>query len=210
MLEHAARIGITHLVTTPHHSDLYAPEEDAVARGLTELRGRLSGAAAALQIIVGREISLTDQHVRSVQHLAHLRIGGGTLVLVELPEGLNRVAILEGCSALLMAGIRPVIAHPERNFIIQNAPEVVAELRLRGAAVQVNAASFAGLHGAAAQRAAWHLLHQQCVDVLGSDAHRARDYTAYAKACQIIMRDAGAVQMHEMIGTVPARLLQLS
>jgi len=210
MLEHAARIGITHLVTTPHYSDQYAPEENDVARGLAALRGRLSGAAAALQIIVGREISLTDQHVRSVQHHAHLRIGGGTLALVELPEGLNRAAILEGCSALLLAGIRPVVAHPERNFMVQNTPELAAELRLRGAAVQVNAASFAGAYGAAAQRTAWHLLHQQCVDVLSSDAHRASDYATYVKVCQTVMRDAGTVQIKEMISTVPARLLQLS
>lgn len=208
MLEAAARIGITHIVTTPHYSDRYAPSEETVARRLTELHRRLSGAAAAIQIMVGREITLTDQHIRNVQQQSFLRIGGLALALVELPEGLNRAAIVEGCGALLAAGIRPVIAHPERNFMIQNAPELVAELRLRGAVVQVNASSINGAYGAVARHTAQRLLQQQWADVLSSDAHCERDFEAYLRACQTITREVGVAQVIEMTSTAPARLLR--
>lgn len=209
MVEAAARIGITHIVTTPHYSDRYAPSEELVARALANLRNRLSGAAAVIQIIVGREVTLTDQHIQNVQQQSFLRIGGLALALVELPEGLNRAAIVEGCSALLAAGTRPVIAHPERNFLIQDAPELVAELRLRGAVVQVNAGSINGAYGIAAQRTAKQLLQHQLADVLSSDAHDARDIESYLKACQTITREMGAAQVIEMTSTTPARLLRI-
>lgn len=209
MLETAARIGITHIVTTPHYSDRYAPSEETVARGLAELRSRLSGAAAAIQIMVGREVTLTDQHVQNVRQESFLRIGGLALALVELPEGLNRAAIVEGCGALLAAGIRPVIAHPERNFMIQNAPELVAELRLRGAVVQVNASSINGAYGTVARRTAQRLLQHQWADIISSDAHNARDIETYLKACQTITREVGVAQVIEMTSTTPARLLRI-
>lgn len=207
MLNAAARVGITHLVTTPHHSDLYTPDTTAIANALAALRSRLNGAAAGVQIVVGREVTLTYQHVHSLQHKPHLRIGGQVLALVELPEGLNRAAIVEGCGQLLAAGIRPVIAHPERNFMIQHAPELLAELRLRGAVVQVNAGSFLGAYGAMARRAAEHLLRQQWVDLISSDAHRASDFETYERACHTLARDVGMARLIEMTSTTPARLL---
>ncbi len=208
MLECAARIGITHIVTTPHYSDRYAPDDAAIARALAGLQEQAQGAAAAVQIISGREVTLTDQHMRALKSSPALRIGAGPYALVELLEGLNRTAMVECCSDLLAAGVRPIIAHPERNFMVQNAPDIMAELRLRGALVQVNATSLNGVYGAAARRAAQQLLELQSVDMLSSDAHRASDFEAYASACELIARTVGAELVKELISSVPARILR--
>ena len=47
----------------------------------------------------------------------------------------------------LAAGLRPVIAHPERTESVLDDPVVAEELALRGWALQVNATSLTGRHG---------------------------------------------------------------
>ncbi|MCX7846441.1 MAG: hypothetical protein N2595_00185 [bacterium] len=208
MATYAAKIKITHIVSTVHYSDRYAVQHDIVTSQLSALRAHLQENATNVQVIAGREVTLTDQHVRDLVAHNSLRIDGSGIALVEFPEGLNRTAIAEGCAALLAAGIRPVIAHPERNFMVQEAPELLADLRLRGVLVQVNACSALGAYGAAAKRTVWHLLEHQWVDLLSSDAHSLHDLVAYVKACATIMRTFGAAFVSELISTTPARLLQ--
>lgn len=209
MVKYAAHLGVTHLVTTVHYSDRYQATPAEIAAQLGRVREALRATDVHVDIIVGREVTLTDQHVRALIESHHVRIGNAPLALVELPEGLNRGTIVEGCSALLNAGIQLVIAHPERNFIVQENADLVADLRLRGVRVQINAGSLAGVYGAAAKRTAWHLLRQQLADVLSSDAHALKDYDRYVHACRIATDELGAATVTELISTAPARFLRL-
>jgi protein-tyrosine phosphatase len=77
----------------------------------------------------------------------------------------------EALERICAMGIRPVLAHPERNAIIQADPELAAPLVDAGALLQLTAMSLTGQNGRRAQRAAHWLLDHNLAAVVASDSH---------------------------------------
>jgi protein-tyrosine phosphatase len=71
------------------------------------------------------------------------------------------------------AGLRPVIAHPERTEAVQAEPRIATELAERGWLVQVNATSLTGYHGPLIELLGWDLVESGRVSLVASDGHRA-------------------------------------
>jgi protein-tyrosine phosphatase len=71
------------------------------------------------------------------------------------------------------AGLRPVIAHPERTESVQREPELARGFVERGWLVQVNASSLTGRHGRRIAQLGWSLVEAGLVHLVGSDGHRA-------------------------------------
>jgi protein-tyrosine phosphatase len=67
----------------------------------------------------------------------------------------------------------PVIAHPERNPMVQADLSKIAKLVHDGALIQITAASLHGRLGKGARSCAEKLLDAELVHLLGSDAHNA-------------------------------------
>lgn len=76
--------------------------------------------------------------------------------------------------ALEAVGKRAVIAHPERNALLQADPSPVGTWIDLGAVIQVNAPSILGRHGREAQETADLLLASGAVHAVASDAHGPR------------------------------------
>jgi len=70
------------------------------------------------------------------------------------------------------AGLRPVIAHPERTESVLDDPRVADELAARGWALQVNASSLTGRHGPEIEQLGWSLVEGGLASVVASDGHR--------------------------------------
>jgi protein-tyrosine phosphatase len=70
------------------------------------------------------------------------------------------------------AGLRPVIAHPERTEAVLDDPAVAEDLAARGWAVQVNATSLTGRHGPEIEELGWSLVERGVATVVASDGHR--------------------------------------
>jgi protein-tyrosine phosphatase len=85
------------------------------------------------------------------------------------PAG-SLVALAEHAEA---AGLRPVIAHPERSEAVQARPPLADELAERGWLLQVNGTSLLGRHGELAAEIGWDLLARNRASLVGSDGHRA-------------------------------------
>jgi protein-tyrosine phosphatase len=67
----------------------------------------------------------------------------------------------------------PIIAHPERNLVFQQRPDLLAELVRNGARTQVTAASLNGEFGREARAAAEAFLDRRLVHFIATDAHNA-------------------------------------
>ncbi len=76
--------------------------------------------------------------------------------------------------ALEAVGKRAVIAHPERNALLQQDPTPIARWIDLGALIQVNAPSILGRHGREAQEIADLLLDSEALHAVASDAHGTR------------------------------------
>jgi len=95
-------------------------------------------------------------------------------VLVEfddqfIPENMDRVFY-----DLQVAGLVPILTHPERNPVLRRKPEMVYQWVTRGCLVQITAQSLSGGFGSTARRLSETWLARNLVHFFASDAHDTR------------------------------------
>jgi protein-tyrosine phosphatase len=207
MLRAAQAIGITHVVATTHYTERYATPHAAVRAAFDGVVAGSTAAGIGIRLALGREVSFTDQHLAAVRADAGLRMPNARFALVEAPEGLNSSALVEGFFALSVAGIQPILAHPERSWTLQQRPATIANLRQRGVLVQLDAKSVVGRHGGAAKRLALALLADDEVDMLSSDAHCPEDFAILQHACGVVQARCGAALATQLVSATPAQTL---
>lgn len=164
----AARRGTGVLYGTPHvwpHLPLTAEREVAVREAYGKLRREV-----ALDLRLGFE--LTPSHALLSGDPRRYVLEGTDCVLMEVPflggtELLNALA-----GRVERAGLRPVIAHPERTEAVLHDPTLARRYADRGWLVQVNSTSITGRHGPEIHELAWSLLHEGTASLVASDGHR--------------------------------------
>ena len=92
-------------------------------------------------------------------------------LLVEFPATLVPREADAVFHELIVLGVTPIIAHPERNLVFNRERERLERLIGRGAMTQVTASSITGEFGRAALEAADELLRLGLVHVVASDSH---------------------------------------
>ena len=170
---HAA--GIRAAVVTPHlHVGRYDNTLASIAAAAAAFVDELERAAIPLRIGYAAEVRICAELTQLVESGGIPYLGkheGRNVMLLEfphshIPPGSDRMVIW-----LLDHGVRPMIAHPERNKDVMRRPDKLAPFREMGCLIQLTAGSLAGRFGATALLRARELLEQGCVDVLASDAH---------------------------------------
>ncbi|HUX68161.1 MAG TPA: CpsB/CapC family capsule biosynthesis tyrosine phosphatase [Terriglobales bacterium] len=172
MAEVAIADGITHAVATPHANYQFRFEPAAVAGRRQELQERLG---ERLRLYTGCELHLSFENVQAaVAEPRRFSLNRSRYLLVEFPEFFERRALGGALEQLLEAGAVPVLAHPERNPVLQQHPEALGEYLRLGCLSQVTASSFAGRFGKRAQQFGAELLKQEWVHIVASDGHSAQ------------------------------------
>jgi len=165
----AAQHGTSILFATPHvwpHLPLTDVREAAVRAAFEQVRTR-----AGLDLRLGFE--LTPSRALLAEDPQRYVLDGTDRVLLEVdftgPADLT-FALAEHVER---AGLRPVVAHPERTESVLDEPAIADELAARGWAVQVNASSLTGRHGPASEELGWSLVERGVASVVASDGHRS-------------------------------------
>jgi protein-tyrosine phosphatase len=164
----AARHGTAVLFATPHvwpHLLLTEAREADVRDAYTRVRPH-----AGLELRLGWELTPTPELLD--EDPRRYVIEGTDLVLMEVPfvgPADELVALAELTES---AGLRPVIAHPERTESVLDRPAVADELAERGWLLQVNATSLLGRHGEDSADLGWDFLERDVATIVGSDGHR--------------------------------------
>lgn len=172
----AVDAGVETMAATPHVRDDYPTTPDTMERLVAATRGALEREGIPLELLPGGEIALDRLPRLEADALERFGLGGNPLLLllefpyVDWPFGLT--ATLAG---LRSRGIRPVLAHPERNGEVQAAPERLQPLVASGALVQVTAASLVGTLGRRARSTALDLLERELVHLVAGDVHSGGD-----------------------------------
>jgi protein-tyrosine phosphatase len=163
--------GITLAVATPHLIDgVYDNRKPKVDALVEELRQRLADAGVALRIESGAEVDLSSRLVS--EPCADLPVlAGGKAVLLEMPVAVIPHAMNEIIFAVTSRGLLPVLAHPERNELLQRDTSLARAWVEAGAALQIDGDSLLGVWGRGAKRCAEGLLCAGLVHALASDAH---------------------------------------
>ena len=176
----AAADGISKIVASPHiggQTLTWKTENGHLSEIIDEKIGHLKRSLSAegipVEIIRGGEVSA----FLPPQTCELFTINGTAYLIVEFPHTHLPVNSRDGIFAMVVYGLRPIIAHPERNpSVIQN-PEKLRELVQSGALVQITAASLTGEFGLESQACAIYLLQQQMVSFIASDGQRGRSST---------------------------------
>jgi protein-tyrosine phosphatase len=164
----AAEHGTAVLFATPHiwpYFTLTPQRELEVREAFERMRAR-----AAVELRLGYELTPARPLLGEDPHRYVLE--GTDRVLMEVPFTGPADLVFALAEHVEAAGLRPVIAHPERTEAVLDDPSIAEELAARGWTLQVNATSLTGRHGEEPEELGWSLVEEGQAHVVASDGHR--------------------------------------
>jgi protein-tyrosine phosphatase len=166
--------GITAIAATPHVREDYPTTADAMEQGVRQLRRILEDRRIDIELLPGGELSLEQLDYLSLDELRRFGLGGNpNYLLVETPYRTWPLPLDTIAGRFEAVGLVPVIAHPERNPVVQGDISKVEGLVQSGALIQITAASIDGRLGSRARACSEKLLDEELVHLISSDAHTA-------------------------------------
>jgi protein-tyrosine phosphatase len=175
---HARRLeaaGVHDVACTPHikRSDFPRVEIARLAAQREEAQRAIAERGIDVRLHGGGELAHEEALVLGAGDLELIAQGpeGARWLLLECPFEGVRQDFVDAAERLWDLGYGVLVAHPERGAAIAGAEQRLRSLVSRGALLQVNATSFLGRHGPAAQVGAGHLLRQGLIFCLASDGH---------------------------------------
>ena len=175
LAQRAVANGIVRSIVTPHIlPGRYDNTLASIRAAAMRFRAELAARDIALEIGYAAEVRIGTEVIALAENETLPLLGsadGYGLVLLEFPDS----HILPGSDKLaawlLKRGIRPVIAHPERNKEIMRNVDAVAPFVQMGCWLQLTAGSVAGVFGPRCSERSRQLLERGWVQVIASDAH---------------------------------------
>jgi protein-tyrosine phosphatase len=168
----AAEDGTTHLVATPHSNYTYTYDPVLNRQLLGELQAKIGDKP---KLLLGCDFHLSYDNIQiCVQNSKDFTINGTSYLLVELPDQFIPDHFSRVYYDIRVAGLRPIITHPERNPLLQRKPELLEEWMSNGCLVQVTAQSYLGGFGSQARQYAEMLLDCGAIHFFASDGHDVR------------------------------------
>lgn len=172
MARAAASDGISHIVCSPHANGTYAYEPRVIAEKVAELQRLLDREAIAVKLGRGCDFHMSYDNVQEAKlDPAKFSINGSGYLLVEIPDYGISPGLTEIFYQLQIAGLIPILTHPERNPTLQADRQRMMDWLRGGVLVQVTAGSVVGRMGKHAERMAHDLLANRWVHFLATDAH---------------------------------------
>jgi protein-tyrosine phosphatase len=172
MAENAIADGITHVVGTPHSSNEFLFDYARVRAARDELQAQLG---ERLHLATGCDFHLNPENLAALkQWPERFCVNQKDYLLVEFNEFSIPPAMDQMLHQLQLAGLRPVVTHPERNAILRSQPERLSQWVRQGCFTQVTAGSLLGVFGPGAQKDAIAWIAQGLIHFVASDAHNTK------------------------------------
>ncbi|HEV2522745.1 MAG TPA: CpsB/CapC family capsule biosynthesis tyrosine phosphatase [Candidatus Acidoferrales bacterium] len=172
MAEMAIADGITHVVATPHANSQHKFDPEIIRQRRDELQAAVGG---RLKLATGCDFHMSFENLQDLEENPRkYTINQKNYLLVEFADFSIPPAMDGTMHHLHLAGLSPVITHPERNALLRTKPDRMYRWLHQGAYVQITAQSLLGRFGSAAQRRAEQWLDEDRVHFIASDAHNLK------------------------------------
>lgn len=197
--------GITHIVCTPHANSTYTFDPFVNQQKTATLRDRLTAENIPLTLGSGCDFHLSFDNVAEAKRdPKRFSINGLGYLLIEIPDYGLPPGLSETFYELNLAGLTPILTHPERNPTLQQEPQRMAEWMRAGILVQVTADSLTGHKGKRAEKMAHELLEKRWVHFLATDAHNTKSRPPRMRdAHNLVAEKYGASYAHALCLTNP-------
>ena len=172
MAEDAIADGITHVVATPHADDKFFFDFSKVRRLRDDLQERLG---ERLELATGCDFHMNPENLAALkQDASPFCINQRDYLLVEFNEFSIPPSMDQTLHELQLAGLRPIITHPERNGILRGQAERLRRWVHLGCFIQVTANALTGTFGTGSQKDALRWIGEGLVHFVSSDAHNTK------------------------------------
>lgn len=206
--------GITHTVVTPHlHPGRWENTLSTAQPVYEALRAEISEAGIPLSLGLACEARLDPELLAHLKHGELPMLGmldDQRLMLLELPHGQIPLGADRFVEKLLSMGIRPVIAHPERNKEAMRNRSKLTVFEELGCLFQLTAGSLLGKFGSSAYDLALALLESPSTFLIASDAHNTRvRIPELLSAREVATKHIGEAAAHALVSDNPWRVAKL-
>lgn len=178
MLKDSAAGGTRILFVTSHLDERYpwTPQRASdLARAFDHLLALGADVPGCPELRMGYELAPRPGAPEVLADPARWRLAGTDVVLVDGPDDIpmqHDVGIAEYVSRVVASGLRPVVAHPERQaFLFDGDHDFAYDLKTKGALLQIDSGSLLGCDGPAVAAEAHRLVAEGLADLVASDAH---------------------------------------
>lgn len=172
MARMAVEDGVRRLACTPHiYPGMYENTGDGIRVAIAKLQAELDRHGIVLQLMQGADVHLQPNLVASIRAGQIPTLNDSRYLLLEPPHHVAPPRFDESLFELRMAGIVPVITHPERLSWIEDHYEAFIHAVAEGAWMQVTAGSLTGRFGRRARYWGERMLDEGLVHLLATDAH---------------------------------------
>ena len=179
MLQIAVESGTTDLVASPHANSAYVYDPQVIQQQIRALNQAMQG---KLRLYQGCDFHLSFDNIEdAMKNSRKYTINGHRYLLVEFSDLLIFHNTAQIFDRLQSARMVPIITHPERNSLLRQRIDNIAEWVANGALVQVTAGSLLGNFGKKASEFSRQLLDRELVHFIASDAHDVKFRTPSMK-----------------------------
>jgi len=205
----AAGDGIASIVCTPHIDFRYVNRRATIEDPFERLSEAARQEGIALELVKGAEVHMAPDILVKVREKELMTYADmGRYLLLEFPFQQVITGAEEMVYRLKLAGVTPVIAHPERiGYFMDDADRLFSLIRL-GALGQVTGGSLTGQFGDKSERVGFTMIERNLVHVVASDAHD----TSYrrpelAEPAQEVSRRFGEDRVRSLFVDTPRAIL---
>jgi protein-tyrosine phosphatase len=187
MVDMAVGDGITHITCTPHANHRYHFDPVVNAQRFEELQQRLDG---KVTLGMGCDFHLSYDNIEdALKNRTKYTINQKQYLLVEFSDMLIPQGMTDTFYEMKIAGIHPIITHPERNQTIQRHTNRLIDWLREGCLAQITASSLTGRFGRTAQATAFSYLDKNWVHFIASDAHNLQSRPPIMSAAYKVIED---------------------
>lgn len=171
LLKEFEKLGYKKLITTPHIMDkAYNNSKESILLNLEKLKDECEKENINIIIEAAAEYYV-DEGFLALLEKGELLAIDDEYILFETSYIHRPIDLESVIYNIIMAGYKPLFAHPERYKYIKNPEKEFSELKDQGVLFQVNLNSFTGYYGKQAKKHAIYLHESSMINFLGSDVH---------------------------------------
>lgn len=168
-------LGVTKSIATPHIiDDLYRNNPTTINNALQLLKTELLNQGIAFELSAAAEYMIDSYFLQLIKNKEPLLTITDNQILTEFSYASSPDDPFRICFEIIMAGYKPILAHPERYHYFNKDLKIYSRLSEQGFLFQVNLLSFTGYYGKDVANAAKYLVENNLVSYLGTDLHHVR------------------------------------
>jgi protein-tyrosine phosphatase len=197
MAESAIAEGISRVVATPHSSTDYFFDFAHVQQLRDELQAKIGN---KLKLATGCDFHVNPENLEALRKNSSIYcINQLDYLLVEFNEISIPPAMDQTLHDLQLAGVRPIITHPERNRILRAHRERLKKWVQQGCFAQVTGGALTGNFGPACQTDALQWIREGLIHFVASDAHNTRSRPLQLHpAYDVVLDQCGQEKAHAL------------